>query len=164
MGGGATKETAAAAEAQQLDSEIDNSSRFLHLNVHATFVLGVVSLVILVIILLMLPCLCCKNMGRMCCYCCSGCATEMQPGPSTPWGGWPQAAFRPNRIRYSQQDLEAYKSALPHQLHNSQGPSIHSQPPRPRPVSEPTWTGEIRYPPVPIAPPNSREPSCEDLP
>ena len=158
-----------AAEAQQLISEVDNSSSFLHLNVHTTFVLGVVSLVILIIILLLLPCFCCKNMGRMCCYCCSGCATEMQPirpRPSTPWGGWPPIPFRApsSRPPYSQQDLEAYKSALPPQLHNSQGPPMHSQLPRPRPLSEPTWANEIKYPPVPVAPPNSREPSCEDLP
>ena len=168
MGGGATKQAATAAtpgEAQHLVSEIDNSNSFLHLNVHTTFILGVVSLVILVIILCMLPCLCCKNVGRMCRWCCSGCqATEMQPAPSTPWGAWPQSAFRPNRIRYTQQQLEAYKNALPHQQHNSQGPSTLSHPPRPRPVSEPTWTGERMYPSVPLAPPNSRESSTEDLP
>ena len=92
----------------------------------------------LILILFLLPCFCCKNMGRMCRYRCSGCATEIQPRPSTPWGGWPPAPFRPPRYRvpYSQQDLEAYKSALPPQLHNSQGPTMHSQPPRPRPLSE----------------------------
>ena len=168
MGGGATKPAAtatAAAEAQHLVSEIDNSSSFLHLNVHTTFILGVVSLIILIILLFMLPCLCCKNLGRMCRWCCSGCqATEMQqPAPSTPWGAWPQPAFRPNSIRSTQLQLEAYKTALPHQQLSPQGPSTLSHPPRTRPVSEPTWSGDRMYPSVPLAPPNSQESSTEDF-
>ena len=161
MGGGATKETA-APEAQHLVSEIDNSKSFVHLNVHTPFILGVVSLVILVIILLLLPCMCCKNVGRVCRWCCSGCqATEMQQTPRTPWGVGLWSNFWPNRIRYTQQDLEAWKNALPHQQHNPQGPSALS---RPRPASEPTWTGDRIYPSVPLATPNSLESSTEDLP
>ena len=167
MGGGATKQAATAAtaagEAQHLVSEIDNSNSFLHLNVHTTFILGVVSLIILILLLFMLPCLCCKNVGRMCRWCCSGCqATEMQP--STPWGAWPQPAFRLSGICSTQLQLEAYKTALPHQQVNSQGPSTLSHPPRPRPVSEPTWNGERMYPSVPLAPPISQESSTEDFP
>ena len=161
MGGGATKPAAtatAAAEAQHLVNEIDNSNSVLHLNVHTTFIVGVVSLIILIILVLLLPCLCCKNLGRMCRWCCAGCqATEMQqPAPSTPWG----LAFRPNSIRSTQLQLEAY---MPHQQLSPQGPNTLSHPPRTRLTSEPTWSGERLYPSVPLAPPNSQELSTEDF-
>ena len=163
MGGGATKPAAtatAAAEAQHLVNEIDNSNSILHLNVHTTFIIGVVSLIILIVLVLLLPCLCCKNIGIMCRWCCAGCtATEMQqPAPITLRGGWSQPAFRPS----TQLQLEA--AYVPHQQQLSpQGPTTLSHPPRTRPTSEPTWSGERLYPSVTLAPPNSQESSTEDF-
>ena len=170
MGGGATKEAPAPAPApiaplaQSLSSEIDNSKSLVHLNVHTTFVLGVVSLVILIFILLLLPCFCCKNVGRIYRWCCTGCqsAETRNQDLSVPWGV-PRPLLWPNRVRYSQQDLEAWKKAVHMQHRNPQGSSALA---RPRPASEPTWSGEGIYPSVPSSPPpppNTPNSSSEDI-
>ena len=167
MGGGATKPAAAAnsaVEAQHLINEIDNSSSILHLNVHTTFIVGIISLVILIVLVLLLPCLCCKNIGIMCRWCCAGrSATEMQqPAPITLRGGWAQHASWP----ITQRQLEA--AYVPHQQPlGPKGTTTLSHPPaslRTRPTSEPTWSGERLYPSVTLAaPPNSQESSTEDF-
>ena len=165
MGGGDSKEAAKPATvAQALTSKIDNSKSLVHLNVHTTFVLGIVSLVILIFILLLLPCLCCKKIRGMCRWCCAGCQSAeetREPDLSVPWGV-PRPLLWPNRVRYSQQELEAWKAV--HMQHRSpQGPSALV---KPRPVSEPTWSGSSIYPSVPTSPPpppNTPNSSSEDI-
>ena len=170
MGGGATKEATAKApeQAQKLIEEIDNSNSILHVNVHTTFIIGIVSLVILVVILvLFFPCLCCKEMGILCNLCCARCfATEIRPAPPMSirgggWSGWNTYASWPAPHR--QTDTQYVPTQQPPAT-VPKGSIALSQPPatlKPR-QAEATWVNERIYPTVAIvAPQNNPESSDE---
>ena len=166
MGGGATKPATAAApaEAQKLIEEIDNSNSILHVNVHTTFIIGIVSLVILVVILvLFFPCMCCKELGFMCNLCCARCfATEIRPAPPISFrGGWNTYASWPAPHRQTE---AAY---VPNQQPPvPKGTIALSQPPaslKPR-QAEATWVNERLYPTVAlVAPQNTPESSADEF-
>merc|ERR1712082_141935 len=64
--------------AQALISEVDNSNSIIHLNVQATYIMGIISTVFLVCIILFLLCMCCgKKCRKLRLWCCNGC-TSMQ--------------------------------------------------------------------------------------
>ena len=169
MGGGDSKEAADTETAQALISEVDNSSSLVHVNVRATYIMGIISTIILILLILLLPCICCsKNCKTLCRWCCNGCMSadetrELQP--STLWGGFPTPLLRPSTNRwarpYSLQELQAWKAAHQHRT-SPQGPSALAG----RPASDPTWVPATLYPSVPSSPPpppNTPNSSSEDI-
>ena len=159
----------AADTAQALISETDNSSSLIHVNVQATYILGIISTVLLVFIVLLLPCICCsKKCKKLCRWCCNGCMSaeetrELQP--SAPWGGFPNPLLRPNA--YSLQELQAWKlmeeqkAARQHRT-SPQGPSALAC----SSAADPTWVTVSLYPSVPSCPsppPNTPSSSSEDI-
>ena len=167
MGGGESKE--AADTAQALISEVDNSSSLVHVNVRATYILGIISTILLIFIVLLLPCICCsKKCKKLCRWCCNGCMSaeetrELQP--SAPWGGFPNPLLRPNT--YSLQELQAWKlmeeqkAARQHRT-SPQGPSALAC----SSAADPTWVTASLYPSVPSCPslpPNTPSSSSEDI-
>ena len=167
MGGGESKE--AADTAQALISEVNNSSSLVHVNVRATYIMGIISTIILILLILLLPCICCsKKCKKLCRWCCNGCMSadetrELQP--STLWGGFPTPLLRPSTNwwdrPYSLQELQAWKAAHQHRT-SPQGPSALAC----SSAADPTWVTASLYPSVPSCPsppPNTPSSSSEDI-
>ena len=175
MGGGATKEATAKApeQAQKLIEEIDNSNSILHVNVHTTFIVGIVSLAILVVILLFFfPCLCCKEIGIFCNLCCNRCfGTEIRPPPPMSirggeWSGWSGVEKR-NYAAWTAPHRQTDTQYMPTQqpVTVPQGSMALSQQPvalKPR-QAEATWISERVYPSVAIVPPHNTPESSDEF-
>jgi hypothetical protein len=152
-----------APEPAPLISEVDNSNSVIHLNVQATYVMGIVSTVFLVCILFFLLCMCCgKKCKKLRLWCCNGC-TSTQPAETgrlqsnTPWGAWQSPAQQPSTQLQTWQD--PHQAARQH-CKSLQGPLSSSSAP------DPSWTSGGVYPSVPHcpAPPhNSPNSSAEDI-
>ena len=135
----------AADTAQALISEIDNSSSLVHVNVRATYILGIISTVLLVFIVLLLPCICCsKKCKKLCRWCCNGCTSAEETRElhqTAPWGGLHNPSLRPNT--YSLQEQTARQHCA-----GPQGPrAIACSSP-----ADPTWVNAGLYPSVPSCP------------
>ena len=162
----ASKETVDTAQA--LISEVDNSNSIIHLNVRATYILGIVSTIFLICIILFLLCMCCgKKCKKLRLWCCNGCTSahsgqsvetgELQT--STPWGGWHNPSLRPST---QLQAWQAARQAARQHCTSLQGPSALASSSAP----DPTWASGGVYPSVPHcpAPPtNSPNSSSEDI-
>ena len=154
-----------AAEPAPLISEVDNSNSIIHLNVQATYIMGIVSTIFLVCILLFLLCMCCgKKCKKLRLWCCNGC-TSTQPAEtggsqsSAPWGGWHNPAQQPST---QLQTWQAARQAARQHCTSLQGPSALASGSAP----DPTWVAGNMYPSVPHcpAPPtNSPSSSSEDI-
>ena len=150
-----------------LISEVDNSKSIIHLNVQATYIMGIVSTVFLVCILLFLLCMCCgKKCKKLRLWCCNGC-TSTQPAEtaglqsSAPWGGWHNHAQQPSTQLQTWQDP---RQAARQHCKSLQGPSALPSSPAP----DPSWASGSVYPsvphcPAPPPPTNSPNSSAEDI-
>ena len=154
-----------APEPAPLISEVDNSNSVIHLNVQATYVMGIVSTVFLVCILFFLLCMCCgSKCKKLRLWCCNGC-TSTQPAetgrlqPNTPWGAWQSPAQQPGTQLQTWQD--PHQAARQH-CKSLQGPSALPSSSAP----DPSWTSGGVYPSVPHCPPpphNSPNSSAEEI-
>ena len=154
-----------APEPAPLISEVDNSNSIIHLNVQATYIMGIVSTIFLVCILFFLLCMCCgKKCKKLRLWCCNGC-TSTQPAETgglqsnAPWGGWHNPAQQPSTQLQTWQDP---RQAARQHCKSLQGPSALPSSSAP----DPSWASGGVYPSVPHcpAPPtNSPNSSSEDI-
>ena len=156
-----------APEAAPLVSEIDNSNSVIHLNVQATYIMGIVSTVFLVCILFFLLCMCCgKKFKKLRLWCCNGCTSSVQHAETgrvqsnSPCGGWHSPAQQPGTQLQTWQDPhQAARQQCKSEQRSLQGPSALQS----SSTSDPSWASGSVYPSVPSCPQNSPNSSVEEI-